>query len=246
MIIHGDDVASSRTFFLKQQEQFPESVTWEGDKITLTDLAQIFAGGGLFVEEKYVFVEQFITKQKKKAEFKELIAALEKYGREHTIVLWENRELDRGALMAFPSATVRPFKLPQALFTFLDSLRPGNGAQLVKLFHQAIETAEVEMVFFMLVRQIRLLLALSSLRANAKQSQQDRHVANAPRDDVQIDEIKRMQPWQKGKLEKQAVMFDSEQLQQLYKQLFALEKGQKTGTLNAPLVQMIDFLLLAI
>jgi DNA polymerase III delta subunit, C-terminal domain len=228
MLVHGDDVASSRKFFLQQQEQFPGAVSWEGDKITFTDLAQIFAGGGLFTEEKYVFIEQFITKQKKRSDYKELITALEGYGREHTIVLWENKELDRGTLMAFSSATIRPFKLPQTLFVLLDSLRPNNGEKLVTLFHQTIETTEVEMVFFMLVRQVRLLLALNY------------------KGESSIEEVKRMQPWQKNKLEQQAVLFGSEQLQTLYKQLFEVERKQKTGNLSVPLVQTIDFLLLTI
>lgn len=228
-IIHGDDTASSRKFFLTQKEQFPDAFLWEGDKVTITDLAQIFSGGALFEESKSLFVEQLLTKQKRKSEYQTLITTLQEYGKEHTIVLWEGKELDRSTLQPFALARIQPFKLPQSLFQLLDSLKPDNGKNLIKLFHQTIETAEAEMVFFMLVRQVRLLLALSS------------ETVESP-----IEEIKRMQPWQKTKLEQQAKLFTVDQLVHLYTKLFTIEAKQKTGQLSLPLISTIDFLLLEV
>jgi hypothetical protein len=227
-LIHGSDIAHSRTYFQEERQRLKDSVLLDADAINLTDLAQVFDGGGLFGETKYLFIEQFLTKRKKSSDFDHIVKQLEKYGHEHTIILWEGKELDRGALNVFKTATVKAFKLPQTLFQLLDSLQPGNGKLLIKLFHKTIQTSETEMIFFMLVRQVRILLALSS----ASQTQ--------------IDEVKRLAPWQRGKLEKQASLFKGNTLIELYNKLFALEIGQKTGTLSSPLVSAIDFLLLEV
>lgn len=227
-IIHGNDTAASRKYFLDQKQPFADALLLDGDKITITELAQVFEGGGLFGETKYVFIEQLIAKKKKAAEYKSLITYLEDHAGDHTIFLWENKELDIGTTKAFKAAAIKPFKLPQTLFALMDAIKPGNGTQLVSLFHQTIESAETEMVFFMLIRQVRLLLALSEPGES------------------EIEEIKRMSPWQRGKLEKQAALFSVEELQTIYHNLFLIESGQKTGTLNMPLISAIDFFLVAV
>jgi DNA polymerase III delta subunit len=230
-ILHGNDTAQSRKSFLEEKQKYPDAITLSAEKINLTDLTQLFDGGGLFGETKYLFIEQFITKRKKNTDFKDLVAYLEKNAPDHTIFLWEEKELDRGSLMVFPKAITKPFKLPQTLFQLLDSIHPGNGKLLMQLFHQTIETAETEMVFFMLVRQLRILLALTT--------------PSVATEDL-IDELKRMQPWQQTKLQKQASAFTPEELLTLYHALFRIEVAQKTGGLSSPLVSTIDFFLLEV
>lgn len=235
IVIHGDDLASSRNFFSDQKQQYPDAVLLEGENVAITELTQIFEGGGLFGEQKNVFIEQLLTKKtrgtratsKKPTELSQIVAYLEQNAQENNIVLWEGKDLERNALALFKAATIRPFKLPQTLFLFLDSIKPGNGKVLLKLFHQTIATTEPEMVFFMLVRQIRLLLALSE---NSNEA---------------IDEVKRL-TWQKKKIEQQAKLFKKEHLQELYKKLFTIEVGQKTGTLTGSLITTIDFFLIEV
>ena len=227
-IIHGSDTAQSRKYFLTEKQKYQDVILLDADNVNLTDLAQILEGGGLFGETKSLFIEQLLTKRKKSAELESILKYLEEHATEHTIILWEGKELDKSALNAFKKAIVKPFKLPQTLFQFLDAIQPGNGKLLIKLFHQTIETTETEMVFFMLVRQMRILLALSGTT------------------DSPIDEVKRIQPWQKNKLESQARHFDTNHLLDLYDKLFKLEVGQKTGTLTTSLLSAIDFFLLEI
>lgn len=235
LIIHGDDIASSRKYFFDEKQKYQDAILLEGETVTITDLTQIFEGGGLFGETKNVFIEQLITKKsrgaratsKKTTEIGQLAAYLEQHAAENNILLWEGKDLERSALSHFKTATVRPFKLPQTLFLFLDSIKPGNGETLIKLFQQTIKTTEVEMVFFMLVRQIRLLLALSENSQDA------------------IDEVKRL-TWQRKKLEQQAKLFGKERLQELYKKLFTIEVGQKTGALTGSLITTIDFFLIEV
>ena len=227
-LIHGSDTAQSRKYFLDEKQKYADGLMLDADKVNLTDLAQVFAGGGLFAESKSLFIEQFITKRKKSSDYKDIIAYLEKNAQENAIFLWENKDLEISALKSFKNPIVRAFKLPQTLFNLMDSIKPGNGKALIGLFHQTIENTETEMVFFMLIRQFRLMLGL----CEAQESE--------------IDELKRMAPWQKDKLKKQAAQFTPDALQTIYQRLFALETGQKTGTLSVPLVSAIDFLFLEV
>lgn len=229
-IIHGDDIATSRKYFGDLRDKNPDALLLDGDKITLTDLVQIFEGGGLFDDSKTVFIEQLLTKKKKgkTKEVNPIIPYLQEQAATNDIFLWEGKELDRTGLGTFKQAAIKLYKLPQTLFLFLDSIKPGNGKVLVPLFHKTIETTDAEMVFFMLVRQFRLFLALRDTTPDP------------------IDEVKRIAPWQKSKLEKQAALFEISHLRSLYQQLFLTELGQKTGTMAAPLPQTIDFFLLEI
>ena len=84
------------------------------------------------------------------------------------------------------------------------------------------------MVFFMMIRQIRMLLGLIE------------HTNN------DIDELKRLSPWQKSKLQNQVDLFEPERLLRIYSRLFETEKAMKTGNLTSDLTQTIDLLLIDI
>lgn len=232
-IIHGNDTALSRKSFMEEKEKIAQAVFLTAEQVTMTDLTQLFEGGGLFGETKYLFIEQFLTKQKKISNYKEIINYLEKSAAENTIMLWEQKEMERGVLTTFKNAKIRLFNLPQTLFQFLDAIKPENDKILIPLFHKTIKYTETEMVFFMLIRQFRLLLGVYNSRSSADSYGGD-----------QIDEIRRLAPWQKNKLEKQAALFEAAHLLDLYNKLYAIEAGQKTGTLNSSLVSAIDFFLL--
>ena len=235
-IIHGSDTAQSRKAFLDEKSKYPDAVFLDADQINLSDLTQIFEGGGLFGETKYVFIEQYLTKKKKNSDYKTILAYFEKNAHENTIMLWESKELERNTLNELKNGVVKVFKLPQTLFQLLDAIQPKNHTSLIQLFHQTIETTETEMVFFMLVRQFRMLLALSNVIPDDKPG-----ISNKSET---IDELKRLAPWQKSKLEKQAKSFEINRLLELYQELFAIETAQKTGTLTQSLSSTIDFFLL--
>jgi len=59
-----------------------------------------------------------------------------------------------------------------------------------------------------------------------------------------IDELKKLAPWQKSKLIRQAEMFGSQNLKKIYKKLYKIDKAQKTGSSGLTIVQQIDMLLL--
>lgn len=226
-VIHGDDTTKSRAFFIEQKRKYPALSILDGEKVTVTELTQTLEGGDLFASDKAIFLEQLISKKQRSKEKEALLDYL-LAKRTNDIFLWEGKELDKRTLKPFLNETIRAFSLPKSLFLFLDTLMPGNGQKLVTLFHETLSTSEPEMIVFMLVRQIRILLALSSPSSK------------------QIDEVKRLAPWQLNKLQKQAKSFSQERLLELHANLYQLDHDQKTGNLASSLISTIDFLLLEI
>ena len=226
-IVHGDDTAQSRKYFLAEKERYRDAISLEAEKITFTDLKQIFEGGGLFTESKTVFIEQLLTKKKKIGNIETILSYLQEQAETHAVYLWEGKELEKSTLNPFKKALIKPYKLPQSLFLFLDNLKPGNTKVLLSLFHKTIINVEEEMVFFMLVRHVRMLLGLLEPSAD------------------EIDELKRAS-WQKPKLTQQARSFGKEKLLQIYADLYGIEKAQKVGLLPTNLTNSIDFLLFKI
>lgn len=227
-IIHGSDIATSRKFFLGEKEKINGAELLKGSRINLTDLCQLLEGGGLFENSRTIFIDQFLTERKKSAERDAIISYLTEQAKTNAVFLWEAKELDKTTLSQFKQATIKQFKLSSTLFTLMDAIKPKNGTQLVQLFHKSLETNDAEMIFFMLVRQFRILLALSEKGTET------------------ISEVSRLAPWQKSKLERQVNLFGKDSLQQLYSKLFQIELGQKTGTLSSSLTSAIDFFLFEI
>jgi len=227
-IIHGSDIAASRKFFLEEKEKIKGAELLKGSQINLTDLCQLLEGGGLFENSRSIFIDQFLSERKKSAERDAVISYLVEQAKNHAIFLWEGKELDKTTLSQFKQAAIKQFKLSSQLFTLMDAIKPKNGTQLVQLFHKSLETNDAEMIFFMLIRQFRILLALSEKSAK------------------NITEVSRLAPWQKGKIERQVNLFEKDYLKQLYLKLFRIELGQKTGTLSSSLTSAIDFFLFEI
>lgn len=230
-ILHGDDISTSRNYFLDLKSKQTDSLSFDGGKINITDLVQNIEGSSLFGDTKTLFIEDLLTKLKKtNNESKEIFDFIAKNSKDATFVLWESKEITKRDLSQFKDAIIKFFKLPKNIFLFLDNLKPNNSKSLLNLFHQALESGiKEELILFMIQRQFRLLLSL----CHPEQSEGS-----------QIDETLRLAPWQSGKLERQTKLFSELQLKQIYKKLFEIELGQKTGTLSLSLIQSIDFLLL--
>ena len=230
-IIHGDDITSSRNYLQEEKQKNKDSVFFEGKKITATDLFQNIQGSGLFTSTKTIFIEGFLIGTKKTSkDTKEIIDFILKNHKESKFFLWEPKEFSKRELFVFKEAIVKNFKLPQSIFVFLDSLRPNNFKNIIQLFHQTLESeVKEELIFFMLQRQFRFLLALSDDGS-----------------DQAIDELIRLAQWKKGKLERQAGLFSQAQLKRIYSSIYKIESGLKTGKLNLTLSQAIDFLLFEI
>ena len=227
-IIHGNDIVSSRQFFVDQKNKATNPVVFQGVSLTVTDLAQVLSSGGLFGNENTLFIEELLSQRKKAAQADSIISYIFDNQDKGNIVLWEEKEISGATLKRFKSAAVKTFRIPPLIFAFLDSLAPGCGPQCINMLDKTLKTSDIELVFYLLVRQFRLLLALTN-------------EGNSP-----IEEVKRLQVWQTGKLKRQSIRFSEEALRKNYRRLYAIEVGQKTGTLSVPLRISIDFFLLEI
>lgn len=224
-IIHGDDVVSSRKFLIEQKNNNNFSFSFGGELVLLSDLVQIAEGGSLFSENKTIFIENLFS-AKSISHKEEILSYIRSHEEGADFFLWEEKELPVKTTAFFPKSMVKNFKLPQKLFVFLDGIRSGNGTKLIPLFHELLQVSEPEFIFFMLVRQFRILLGISNS-----------YVGDS------IDEVKRLAPWQRSKFEKQKSSFPQDVLVKLYNRLFDMDLSYKTGSAAMSLPASIDFFL---
>lgn len=224
-IAHGDDISGSRNYYISERQKSKNPVILDGGKFTLSDLMQSLEGGSLFNEEKDIFIESFFSAKKANASFKEIVDYIDDQGSKANIFFWENSELSKTELAIFKKTTAKLFKIPKNLFGFLDNIKPGN-TDSIKQFHELLNQTAEELIFFMLVRQFRLLLAVSDFEAKNP-----------------IDELKRLTPWQMGRLKTQASLFGQGKLITVYKRLGEIDSDSKSGKSATTLTQTIDFLL---
>lgn len=224
-IIHGDNHVASRNYLLQHLND-KQKVVFNGKTVTLTDLIQAVEGGELFDYKEEIVIEELFFKKKSEV-LKKLILFL-KDKDDINLTIWEPTELSSKDLGLFKKVNIKAFRLPKNIFLFLDSIGSHN-TNAVRLFHEAQDTQDVEIIFYMLVRQFRLLLALSE-----------------PGDKTQIDEVGRLAPWQRSKLQRQAAKFSKDALKKIYKNIYEIDINHKIGVLPYSLSQAIDFLLLDI
>jgi DNA polymerase III delta subunit len=224
-LIHGDNISESRKLLQTLKENASPTVL-TSNELNLTDLSQIFEGTSLFFEQKAVIIEDYLSKTKKSKEKDAILAYLNKQGESHDITFWDNKILTKTQYAGLKNPTERLFKFPQTLFQFLDNIKPHNTNALLTLFHGTIKTTEPELLFYMLVRHFRIMLAII--------------------ENVQVEELKRAGDWQLTKYKKQAGLFGRDVLTRHFQKLFEIERKQKTGTLATDLSRSIDFFLLSL
>ena len=237
-IIHGDDTTKSRNYFIDLKTKIPNSQTFDGNEIDPTSLTQIVEGGSLFSDEKNIFIENLLVKKKNSAEYKLIYEILTSTYESLNLVLWEGKEIDKGILTSFKNANVKIFKHPSVLFSFLDSIKPDNSKILLQFFYETLKTMDEEVVFYMLVRHFRLMIAITE----ASNTTDDTHMKISDTKS-EISELKRLAPWQNAKLKKQATLFSITALLKHYNRLFEIESASKTGNLPHSLRTSIDIFL---
>lgn len=221
VIVHGDDELSSRNYFLSQKDS--DSLIFDAENIDLGELEQSLSGSGLFGTTSKILIENLFTRSGTK-NLNEITKILGKKNRAD-VYIWADKILPAKQLSSFPGSGVKLFKIPQNIWSFLDSIKPKNISN-VSAFHNALNTTEAEIVFAMIVRQFRLMLGLFENSSN------------------NIDEVKRLAPWQRSKLVRQSSLFGLEKLKHAYKKLYKIDKSVKTGSSSLTLTQNIDILLL--
>src|ERR1035437_8754459 len=223
LLIHGDDLETSRNFYFAEKNKLSDVILLNGDGLTLDILFQNAENKSLFGNEQTLLIENFFTKNKSIAiETKKIVEYINS-NKDLSIIFWESTELSKASQALLKNATVKTFSFPQILFTFLDNVKPNNSEVLIKLFHELRQNMEPELIFFMLIRQFRIMLGIEGLD--------------------KIDEVKRMAPWQAGKMQRQAKLFSEEKLKSNYEKLFEIDLGSKTGKIPYSIERSIDFFL---
>ena len=208
IILHGDDTVKSRSKLndligaAKDKER--EIKRFDADVLDLTVLTQVLEGLTLFGKVPLLVIEGIFSlpKSKKKDGLIEFISGYH----DRDVVIYESKPLSPTALKVFAKAEVYEHKPAAIIFTFLENLRPGSSGKSLQHLSD-LETAgePAELIFAMLVRQVRLLI-----RA------------------LEPDTLKAA-PWQKQRLTAQARAFGERELLKLHDNLYRIDKELKTG-----------------
>lgn len=214
-IIHGENQVASRKKLIELSDEAKKQgrmiVTLEADKIDRAKLESALLSNSLFGEEKLLIIEclHSLPKSKKKDELIDLIsyASID-------IILWEKKLLTKTNFKKFPNNSQNyEFKITVKLWSFLDQLN-------LKSFQECIVGGEeVEFVFLMIARQIRLLIQ------------------------VKENQTSGIAPFTLSKLKQQVKKFDLTKLLQIHQQLYQIDQKQKQSANLLSLPAELDLLL---
>jgi hypothetical protein len=225
LLIHGDDLEKSREYLNQERESLRNPILLDAENLTFDTFFQAAENKSLFDEQIFLVIENLLSKNKANSlELKNIIEFINN-SKNLNVILWEQSEISKTSQSLLKNFDVKVFLIPRLMFAFLDQIRPGNSQTLIKIFHELLATEAPELIFFMLIRQFRLFLQVSE------------------KSTIQIDEVKRMAPWQLSKLSKQASYFTKENLVSHYNRIFEMEINQKTGKSFQDLTTSIDFFL---
>lgn len=243
-ILHGDNILASRKALesAKLAASEKEIIKLEGKKTDLPLLKQALEAKSLFAENKLVVVEDLITDNRKQIT-ENVINYLIEGKFDADLVLWEGKPLPIGILSKFKKAgdkktgyiKIQLFKQPAVIFKFLDSIKPKNIKEMLTSLKRSIEVSQPEIVFYMLVRQFRILLAV-------KAKEKDRTIER----NNDIEELKRLAAWQLGRLKIQASHFSLEQLLKIYKELLIIDYQIKTGKSALDLTKRMELFIMSL
>lgn len=219
-IFHGDNIVESRRKLseeaAKAKEEGTEVVTLNGAKTNFTEVRSALESSSLFGQDKLVVMENFLSSPVS-AFKKKTLDYLKKGQFGNNLILWEEGRLKNIPL----KAPTKLFRLDPVLFRFLESLQEGGERKSLELLAKLTRKEKPEMIFYMIVRQVRLLILAKDLGASG---------------------LSGMASWQKNKLVSQAKFFSMNRLLELHKKLLEIDFAQKTSTDPLPLSSRLDLL----
>lgn len=206
-IICGQDFGASREMLvqLKNNSKTGEKITLSAKNIEPASFLQEISGNSLFGGEKLVIIEDFFSQKKISFDvFSQASDTIE-------IILWESSDLPKG-LRLTNNIKVYEFKPKTVVFKYLDSLIPGNRKAAFLYLRQAEkQNVEDSVIFFLLIKNLRLLLAAKSSKNSV------------------FFENEHTPFWMQEKAVRTAACFDVLRLKKVYRQLFEADWKSKTG-----------------
>ncbi len=224
-VLHGDNLVKSRQFLTEKieiaREKDRELVILDGLKTSLEEIRSALGSKSLFGSKRLVIIENLYSSPQSKRKSK-ILGFLKKGEFETELILWEKKEIKKRFSKNFK---VNLFKLSTAIFKFLESLKPKNKKESLRLLNEVKRKESEEMIFYLLIRQIRLLIKAKDLGEKG---------------------LTELQSWQKRKLLTQAKNFKLDQLKNIYQDLLKLDYQQKTSGLPLSLSSSLDLLIASI
>jgi len=197
-----------------------EILRLEGKSLSITDLALALESESLFKSDRLVVIENLfgLAKSIQKDELLKYLAR----NLDKEILIWEEKDLSPTILKSYSNGfNFKKFKLPAFIFNFLDQLAPDKKNANLNNYHQCLTHGDSQMIFLMLVRQIRLLiLAFEGEKF-----------------------LSSLAPWQRSKIIKQSKKFSLEKLKKIYKKLLEIDFQQKTSITPFDLASTLDLLI---
>ena len=225
LVFHGDSNKDSRNL-LQQNVQKDKEVGREinfldGEKLPPRDLESTLGTANLFAPETLV-IEGLLGRLRSKDK-DACIELLAHYTGDKNIFLWEKKSITKLALGKLgKNVKVSESKAPTALFTFCESIEPGNVKQALTLLHEAARSTEDIVIATMLARQVSYLIMMQS--------------GTSPK----------FAPWQMGKLRAQASKWSEKQLTELMSRLLAIDEAIKTGQTKLSYLEHLDMELISL
>lgn len=218
-LVYGDDLEKIEDHLVKiASKKKLERV--EGSKIKTKELEEKLVSESLFGEEASYLIENFFRNKNKK----DLLKVIQENGENLSLVFVERTKLNKRDLAFLKFDHISEYFLPQYYFKFLDDFYPNNGKNTSKLYADLLKTMTAEQIFYSLVKRMRALIAVKyNLTTHS--------------------EIARFAPWQLGKLNSQARMWEEKALVDFYKKLYEVEVKMKSGGLFVSLEKSLDILI---
>lgn len=222
IIIHGDDNRRSYEQLTELMESYKERgftiLSHQASELDTTGLEQKLIPADLFGQQNLLVINGLFSGPKTKN--KDSLKNSLKFHQDKQIIIYESKEVTANSLKPFTQAKKEVYKIPPAIFDFLESVVPGSSNSLDLFTLLLNEGTGPEFVFAMLVRQIRLLILAKS-------------------DPIEV----KIHPFAKRKLFIQVQKFGINQLLDLHHRLYRIDRQLKLGLSPLSLEQqLIGFL----
>ena len=221
-ILHGDNEPQTHGVVVEQiasaRQKGVDVVRLDAKKIEIGILETAIGTDALFAAEKLVIIDNLFSlpKSKRKDTLLEWIRTHD--ASELHILLVEKKTLTATQLKSLPQAAVIIHKHPAILFQWLEAVGTQSPIKELEMLHAVLEREDAELVFIMLIRQIRTLLSFV------------------------CDSVFDGPPFLRGKVASQARHFTKTKLLMLHARLLELDEGQKTSKNTMSLAHNLDLL----
>ena len=223
-LFHGENAAQSRLrlneLIGEFRKEIKEVVRLVGDKTAVGEIKQALESHSLFGGERLVIVEGLLGSPPSNRQEK-IMEIILQGGSTVPLILWEGREIKGTLLSKFKKDfQIEIFKIPAAVFKFLDSLAPRNSFKMLFELRQIKE--EPERIFALFILRLRQLIIARDLGEKG---------------------LGELWDWQRAKILRQAKLFSKEKLEEIYRECLKIDYQQKTSQSPLSLFSTLELLL---